>query len=265
MVAYSTINLNDLRVVRENEQMIIAYCPFHNDKSRPNLQVDKTGPYAGRFICWACGAKGAVKGLHIEHKEPRVAVSVEWEMLSHIYRTHLTKAALSRLMDYWSLRHKETLFRMAVGWTGQAWSFPLYNDLFKIIGIQRIYPEGHKRTVRGSKMGLLLPAQICWYRPIIVCEGVSDTATAIDIGLNAIGKTCATGGDNILKSLIPSILSVIIMADNDDAGITAAKKLKKELTNKNRNVTIIMPEKGKDLREWVKIVGAENVKKRIGA
>ena len=103
MIAYSTINLNDLRVVRENEQMIIAYCPFHNDKSRPNLQVDKTGPYAGRFICWACGAKGAVKGLHIEHKEPRVVVSVEWEMLSHIYRTHLTKAALSRLMNYWSL------------------------------------------------------------------------------------------------------------------------------------------------------------------
>ena len=48
------INIDDLyarytEVVTRGKETSLAFCPFHNDKNTPNLQITITGRYRGRF------------------------------------------------------------------------------------------------------------------------------------------------------------------------------------------------------------------------
>jgi len=259
-----TLDIKHLKVVKEDDYTIIAYCPFHKDNNRPNLQINKVGKYAGMYRCWACGATGSISGIKFVKREISKPVKIDWDKAARFYHSIANNGFQNKvygdLMRLWSLRSKNTLSRMYVGWDGKAWTFPLKDNLFNTIGIQRILPDGRKRTFKHSRMGLLLPLHTRWYKPLYICEGVSDTATALDIGLNAIGKVCAGSGDDLIEDLLPDYLDVSIMADNDNAGIVAAEKLKTRLTNSTRCVTIIIPEEGNDLREFVELKGQDYVK-----
>ena len=41
--------------VKKEGKNLIAFCPFHNDKKRPNLSIDTTND---TYHCFACGRSG---------------------------------------------------------------------------------------------------------------------------------------------------------------------------------------------------------------
>lgn len=93
--------------------------------------------------------------------------------------------------------------------------------------------------------------------PIIVIEGMSDTASAMDLGLVAVGRPSALGGMKDLAELVAG-RDVILIGENDKAdkygrkaglqGLQAAFEI---LQPKSRSLVRILPPEGvKDFREW---------------
>ena len=87
--------------------------------------------------------------------------------------------------------------------------------------------------------------------PVIIVEGFSDTATAIDMGFSAIGRPSAEGGMALLPKLVKG-RDVIIIGDNDaGAGKRGAETTLRTIYKYCSNVIKIMPPgQFKDLRQW---------------
>lgn len=93
----------------------------------------------------------------------------------------------------------------------------------KVLGIIRRYNVpvsdggGNKLTMNGSKHGLYLPLD--WWRgegPVIVCEGGSDTAALLTLGLSAIGRPSNVGGVNhLIGALGDCERPIIILGERD--------------------------------------------------
>jgi len=62
------------------------------------------------------------------------------------------------------------------------------NDFGKIIGIRRRLPNGRKISLTSSKTGLFIPADLSPEGLLLICEGPTDTAAALDLGFAAIGR-----------------------------------------------------------------------------
>ncbi|KKK94090.1 hypothetical protein LCGC14_2686340, partial [marine sediment metagenome] len=87
--------------------------------------------------------------------------------------------------------------------------------------------------------------------PILITEGYSDTASAIDMGFMAIGKPSAEFNAKILVPLVKD-QDVVIVGDNDEGagkrGMEATFQVLKGQCKSLRKV--FPPEKYKDLRRW---------------
>jgi len=88
--------------------------------------------------------------------------------------------------------------------------------------------------------------------PILITEGYSDTATAIDMGFMAIGKPSAQAGNEVLIPLIKDH-NVIIVGDNDidEVGKRGMDATFHVLKPTCRSIIKVLPPKEyKDLRQW---------------
>jgi len=135
----------------------------------------------------------------------------------------------------------------------------------KPIGLQRLYPDNSKRLDKHSQVGILIP-RLNWdnLKILFICEGLSDTATALDMGLYAIGRlSCGTGKDHIVSFCLKKKPSrIVIVADRDAPGVAGAEKLRIKLSEKAFNVGTLLSEY-QDLREWVKEKGQVFVRNKI--
>lgn len=107
-----------------------------------------------------------------------------------------------------------------------AFAFPMVDFKEHIIGIRLRCMDGQKLAVKGSRQGLFIPQE----RPhsdLYVTEGPTDCAAMLSMGLFAIGKASAMQGpEEIIKFIAKNrIRRVIVIADNDTAGLNGAKKL----------------------------------------
>lgn len=154
-----------------------------------------------------------------------------------------------------------TLQAMGTGFDSETYTFPVRNANDEIIGISRRWPDGTKGMVKGSQVGIFIP-RLNWdnLETLFICEGASDTATALDMGLKAIGRlSCQTGRDHIIKWCVQKKpTQIVIVADNDSAGITGAKILGVDISHGYKLFTaprpiikvVTPPTNCKDLREW---------------
>src|SRR6185295_4140079 len=83
----------------------------------------------------------------------------------------------------------EALEALGCAWAEpyRAWAFPMRNGDRNVIGIRLRNDAGHKWAVKGSKQGLFSPSYPASQTGFI-CEGPTDTAAALSIGLWAIGR-----------------------------------------------------------------------------
>jgi hypothetical protein len=106
------------------------------------------------------------------------------------------------------------------------WAFPMRDHLRFMIGIRLRDDNGKKFAVKGSKQGLFIP-QSTPLPTMFVTEGPTDCAALLSMDLYAIGKPAAMAHpDEIVKFIHRwRISKVIVIADNDRAGLAGAKKL----------------------------------------
>ncbi|MBE3119586.1 MAG: hypothetical protein IMZ50_12640 [Candidatus Atribacteria bacterium] len=97
--------------------------------------------------------------------------------------------------------------------------------------------------------GLPLPLST---RPILIVEGASDVAAALDLGFVAVGKPSASGGLDLLSQLVAG-RPVVVLGENDSgAGRVGMEKTFETVRTQVASVVKLMPPEGtKDLRAWV--------------
>jgi DNA primase len=118
----------------------------------------------------------------------------------------------------------------------------------RVIGIRRRFPDGTKRALRRSKNGLFVPSRLTDDDWLLICEGESDTASALDLGFNAVGRPGCLGGGDLLE-IYCRCRDVVIVADGDGPGLDGAERLATRLRLFCPDVRVIIPPV-KDLRAW---------------
>ena len=258
-----------LRIERETEQEIWAYCCYHKDKGRANMLISKVGSYKGFYKCFSCGKFGTAKSLGLdittkryqkEHKQP---VPINWTALSQSYEScAIAEYRYHYLMTEWNIE-KNVLEILNLGWDSEGFTFPMKNEFFEITGIQRRFMGGKKRSVKGSQLGCLIPDTLDFSDVILICEGVHDTATLLDLGFEAIGRPGACTCYEIAASILSGCTTLII-PDNDDAGIRGGRALAREVTKGSVCGIINTRSWGcKDISELVEKRGKDRVRDDI--
>lgn len=134
-------------------------------------------------------------------------------------------------------------------------SFPMRDAEGHITGLRyRDIHTGRKLSARGSKDGLFFDCRphdaAAEAEEIIITEGPTDTAAALDLGLYAVGRSSCLSGVQLLRDFIHlhRIRRVTIFADGDKPGRDGAKRLSAALSVPSR--IMLPPPSIKDLREW---------------
>lgn len=143
-----------------------------------------------------------------------------------------------------------SLRQLGIGFSAGSYTFPMSDERGNIIGIRRRFEDGRKSGVTGSKNGLFIPAGIENAPQLVICEGPTDCAAALDLGYAAIGRPSCNSKVAMTVRYVRR-RPVIIVADRDTAGIRGAQKLTDALLQNGSDVRIILPPLAyKDLRQW---------------
>lgn len=156
----------------------------------------------------------------------------------------LSVASLTAVGAAWSAKHS-------------AWAFPMCDGLGSVVGI-RLRNDRGKFAVRGSRQGIFVNADLRMRKAertdvLFVCEGPTDTAAAIELGLFAVGRpNCCCGGPEIRSyARRHDVRRVVIIADNDKPGLDGARKVGGEL---KLPFAIYVPP-AKDIRDFLRLGG----------
>ena len=150
------------------------------------------------------------------------------------------------------------LHRLGAGRAAErkCWSFPMHDDKRQVIGIRLRSDRGDKFAVTGSHSGCFVASAISSKADglLVVCEGPTDTAAALTLGYDAIGRPSATGGTEIVCEILTKMRKrdVVIVRDVDGPGVAGANSLADRLVPICRTVRIVSPAPAKDLREWLR-------------
>lgn len=147
---------------------------------------------------------------------------------------------------------------LGCAWAGEhrAWAFPMRNGGGVVVGIRLRNWQGDKWAVKHSKQGLfysLTPLAGTLY----ICEGPTDTAAGLTLGLQTVGRPSCRGCLDALKRLIErfSPAGIVVIADRDSAGQDGAFTLQETLSVRS----IVWTPPAKDLREFVRLGGTREL------
>jgi len=238
------MKLQDFNIVDECNHYYTAFCPIHNDVNTPNVTITRIGKYIGHWKCWACGEEGVVSDMVLQginktiiHK-PKQRVGINWKSLNRYYinKGKLNSSKLLELADSLDLP-LWTLVQLGLGYDGKAYTFPVHNEDGEIIGIALRFPDGSKRMVRGSEVGIYLGSNVLdvsWARirnRLVICEGATDLATMLRIYSTAIGMFNNETPIEIVYNYIlkHKPAETIIFPDGDTPGVNGANKLARRI------------------------------------
>ena len=139
-------------------------------------------------------------------------------------------------------------------------------------GVQRRYPDGSKKCVAGSHLGLMYS----WEHVendsdyIFICEGFSDGISLYDLGLNSIARyNCrhTDGIERFFSDILEGIDHLIIVPDNNTVGMEGAIELRSVLDDVYYGneewpceCEIFFFGGAKDIRSYITKVGKQQVK-----
>lgn len=160
----------------------------------------------------------------------------------------------------------DSLRRLRMGWCEEhdAPTFPMW-ERGQIVGIRIRKPDGFKFAIRDSSNGFFIPRGLTLFDTLLIVEGPTDTAAALDMGFDAIGKPNASAcTDELIRLLCerrPDL--TVFMGENDTpdasgkvAGIDGPMKQCERARNAGLRAVFVLPPRGKDLREWKNVHGA---------
>jgi hypothetical protein len=145
-----------------------------------------------------------------------------------------------------------SLKRLKTGWDGEAYTFPMSNAEGMTIGIRRRFPNGYKCSVTGSRTGLFIPSNLSGNESLLLVEGESDMAAALDLGFDTIGRPNCNSKVEMTAKAARGREEIVIIGDNDLPGKNGAEKLAEALVIYYPSVKIVYPPDSiKDLRQWL--------------
>lgn len=175
-------------------------------------------------------------------------------ILSNADHTRLGQLSAELHVTYESLDDLGTVYLSMY----HAYGFPMSLSNGKVIGIRLRNNNGKKWAIGGSHAGLFIPHVLAGeQRDLFICEGPTDTAAALSIGLFAIGRHACSGQEEMVVQVIRDrgVKRVYICCDNDAPGRQGAAKLAKMIKCK---WSIFTPP-AKDLREFVAFGGSRDL------
>lgn len=175
----------------------------------------------------------------------------DFRALAAEYRDRAQPAAVARLADHLGVS-VVSLERLGIGWDGRNWSFPMSDATGFVRGIRLRTSLGRKFAVTGSKEGLFIPAGLGGGDPLLICEGPTDTAAALTIRFDAIGRPSGGSGLRLVVEYVKRHrpATTVVVADTDRTGLRGASSLASVLACYCRDVRVIEPW-AKDLRAWL--------------
>jgi len=142
------------------------------------------------------------------------------------------------------------------------YAFPERDAAGNIIGMVRRFPDGGKLALKHSRRGLTYQHPLPDVDPVLIVEGQSDTAAALEAGFTAVGRPSASGGADLLAALLRG-RAVIICGENDAKpdgtwpGRDGANRVADRLRPVCRSVKVMFPPQDtKDIRSWLSGGGA---------
>lgn len=173
----------------------------------------------------------------------------DWQPIIAEYQTRAT-AESKRMAATMLGVTVESLERLDFGLTQKnAWSFVMSDFAGEPVGIRIRTSQGKKWAYPGSRNGLFFPKSLTGIDPLIICEGPTDTAAALDLGFDAIGRPNCNGALEWCLDVSKG-RALAIFADNDGPGLDGANKLAEWAVRQCKSVKVAVAPYRKDLREW---------------
>lgn len=200
-----------------------------------------------------------------------VAVNINAVDIARRYQEAMTAETYADLAETLGVT-EDSLMALGVGKADQyldgTYAFPMRDDRDQIVGVRLRNKDGHKWAVYGSKQGLFY-GSIEADDTIYVCEGPTDAAALISMGVTAIGKPSCSAGDELLVSIIRKVRPemVVVVSDVDHhagkcnfcdkdfcqhcrPGQFGAEKTARSVAAIGASVKVIEPINAKDIRQW---------------
>lgn len=136
-----------------------------------------------------------------------------------------------------------------------AYSFPMRLPAGPVCGIRVRSRSGRKWAVGGSRNALFIPDGVDIKRDrLVLCEGPTDTAALLDLGVPAVGRPDAQGRLELCADLARhnDAGQTVVVADNDAPGLEGALRCARAVRVQCPDVRVVQPpEAYKDVRQWV--------------
>lgn len=287
-------DFKQLRIVYKEHSMVWSYCCYHKDTVRPNLSISLLDKYYGRWKCWACGRNGCLTKEQMSelklseftvYKNNDHNLLTRWKQFTETCHDNLQKFPLLKLGLAKQLNvSTKSLDDWVVGYDGCSFTIPMFReDLTEYhlqrgtCGIQRRFPDGTKRCVTGSRLGLMYPYNSIGDYYMFICEGFSDAISIWDLGFQSIARPHCRHTEGIEELFTESVLAgtnkIIIIPDNDIVGIEGAERLQDELSKLYYDdgewgeapidCTIFTFSGAKDVRQLIQLKGKDYVRQKL--
>lgn len=176
----------------------------------------------------------------------RVASTRDCDLQPHADQLGVSLASLRKLSAFVSPRHPGAL------------AIPMFDRWGRACGIRFRYPDGRKLSARGGREGMLMADAFPTHGTLFVTEGPTDTAAALTLGLEVVGRASCSGSVTLATEVVrdrgPE--RVVVVADRDLPGERGAAALASKLRLVLADTRIITPpQPHKDLRAWL-VAGA---------
>ena len=137
----------------------------------------------------------------------------------------------------------------------EATTWPMVDSFGKCVGLRLRSHDNNKWSYRGGRAGIFVPdGMTTAVNRLYVCEGPTDTAAMLSIGLDAIGRASCNGNVATVANFVKMLgcNDVVVVADYDAPGQTGANKLANVLVTVAECVRIITPGRpGDDVRSVI--------------
>ncbi len=148
------------------------------------------------------------------------------------------------------------------------YTFPMTDGRGVILGARIRTVSGHKYSMTGGHEGIFVARNFTPGPRLIICEGPTDLAALLTIGItDAIGRPSCCGAAKLIRHRVEDWRpkQIIIISDADAPGRDGATALARDLMWHCPDVRIMEPPAGrKDMRAWVCCgAGKEEIEQHI--
>lgn len=228
----------------------------YSDKGAACMRIESPKMLPNGAYWHPFDAPAAARVVHRVKALPAPAPRIDCGAIMREWRQNAAGAALGAMAKALGVSW-QSLEWLGVTWAEErkAMAFPMHDatghNQETPCGIRLRTNDGKKFAVTGSRSGIFFPygslLKICSNR-IFICEGPTDTAACLDMGLFAIGRASCCGGEDIVISALEQLgpAEAVVVCDNDGPGLEGADALMRAITLPK---TRLVPP-GKDLRSF---------------